>query len=426
MQIFTLVFLLALGASVALEVWLARRHVAHVTAHRGTVPPEFSASLTLPAHQRAADYTVARTRFGILTTVVDAAVLLAFTLGGGLDLIAGLLAKWVPDGYYLRELLLVGVFTLITSLISLPFSWHRTFGIETDFGFNQMSKKLFISDTIKSGLLTIVLGAPLLLGILWFIRSAGSYWWLVAWVAFVGFMLFVQMIAPTWIMPLFNKFLPLEDGQLKQTIEKLLARCGFTAGGLFVMDGSKRSRHSNAFFSGFGAAKRIVLFDTLIEKLNQEEIEAVLAHELGHFKRKHILKGMVMMFALSLAFFALLGYLLNQPWFFTGLGITYPAHASPAMALLLLTLVLPVFTFVLHPLLSHSSRKREFEADAYAAEQTSAAALIRALTRIYDDNAATVTPDPLHSAFHDSHPPAFIRIGRLKAAGALPAGAAAS
>ena len=413
MQIFTLIFLIGLLVSVGLELWLARRHVSHVAAHRDSVPPEFSASLTLPAHQRAADYTVARTRFGMVSNVMDAAVLLAFTLGGGLDLIAGLLSQWVPDSYYLRELLLVGIFGLITSLIGLPFAWHRTFGIETDFGFNQMTRKLFISDTIKGGLLSIVLGAPLLLAILWFIRSTGQYWWLFAWVAFCGFMLFVQLIAPTVIMPLFNKFLPLEDGQLKQTIEKLLARCGFTAGGLFVMDGSKRSRHSNAFFSGFGTSKRIVLFDTLIEKLNQEEIEAVLAHELGHFKRKHILKGMVMRFAMSLLFFALLGFLIQQEWFYTGLGVT---HASPAMALLLLTLVLPVFTFMLHPILSHSSRKREFEADAYAAEQTSAAALIRALTRIYDDNAATVTPDPLHSAFHDSHPPAFIRIGRLKAA----------
>ena len=423
MQIFTLVFLIGLIASTGLELWLARRHVAHVAAHREAVPPEFSASLTLPAHQRAADYTVARTRFGMVTLVVDAVLLLVFTLGGGLDLIAGALANWVPDSYYLRELLLVGMFSLITGIVGLPFAWHRTFGIETDFGFNQMTGKLFISDTIKGALLSVALGAPLLLGILWFIRAAGAYWWVVAWAAFCGFMLFIQMIAPTVIMPLFNKFLPMEDGPLKQAIQDLLARCGFKAGGLFVMDGSKRSRHSNAFFSGFGAAKRIVLFDTLIEKLKQDEIEAVLAHELGHFKRKHILKGMVMMFAMSLLFFALLGFLLNQEWFYTGLGVT---HASPAMALLLLTLVLPVFTFVLHPILSYSSRKREFEADAYAAEQTSAAALIRALTRIYDDNAATVTPDPLHSAFHDSHPPAFIRIGRLKAAGAgdaLPAGA---
>jgi STE24 endopeptidase len=414
MQIFTLIFLIGVVASVGLELWLARRHVSHVAANRGAVPAEFAASLALPAHQRAADYTMARTRFGMVTTLIDAVVLLAFTLGGGLDLIAAQLAILVPEGY-LRELLLVGVFTLITSAIGLPFAWYRTFGIETDFGFNQMTRKLFITDMLKSTMIGVVLGTPLLLAILWFIQTAGAWWWVIAWASVCAFMLFVQLIAPTVIMPLFNKFLPLEDGPLKQTIQKLLERCGFTAGGLFVMDGSKRSRHSNAFFSGFGAAKRIVLFDTLIEKLGQEEIEAVLAHELGHFKRKHIVKGMLMMFGMSLLFFALLGYLMNQAWFYQGLGVT---HASPAMALLLLMLVLPVFTFVLHPILSYSSRKREFEADAYAAEQTSAAALIRALTRIYDDNAATVTPDPLHSAFHDSHPPAFIRIGRLKSVAA--------
>ena len=414
MQTFTLVFLIGVAASLVLEFWLARRHVAHVIAHRGTVPPEFAASLPLAAHQRAADYTVARTRFGMLTTVVDTVLLLAFTLGGGLDWIAGALAGVLPAGY-LRELLLIGAFILVSSVIGLPFTWYKTFGIEADFGFNQMTRKLFIIDTLKAALLGVALGAPLLLAILWFIASAGAWWWVIAWASVCVFTLFVQLIAPTVIMPLFNKFMPLEDGPLKQMIQHLLERCGFTAGGLFVMDGSKRSRHSNAFFSGFGASKRIVLFDTLIEKLDPTEIEAVLAHELGHFKRKHIIKGMIMTFAISLVFFGLLGYLMNQPWFYSGLGVAQ-THASPAMALLLLTLVLPVFTFVLHPLLSFSSRKREFEADAYAAEQTSAEALISALTRIYDDNAATVTPDPLHSAFHDSHPPAFVRIGRLKAA----------
>ncbi len=412
MHLFTLLFLIALAAGTGLELWLARRHVAHVTAYRGAVPAEFAASLELPAHQRAADYTVARTRFGMLVTVLDALVLLAFTLGGGLDWIAGRLEGLAGPGY-LRELLLVGGFTLITSLIGLPFAWYRTFGIETDFGFNQMTRKLFITDALKGALLGVVLGPPLLLAILWFIATAGSYWWLYAWATVCLFMLFVQLIYPTVIAPLKNKFTPLEEGPLNQMIQGLLARCGFQSGGLFVMDGSKRSRHSNAFFSGFGAAKRIVLFDTLIEKLQPVEIEAVLAHELGHFKRKHIIKSIAMVFAMSLLFFALLGYLMNQAWFYNGLGVT---RQSPAMALLLLMLVLPVFTFVVFPLFSLSSRKREFEADAYAAEQTSAGALISALTRIYDDNAATVTPDPLHSAFHDSHPPAFVRIGRLKGA----------
>jgi STE24 endopeptidase len=393
-------------------LWLARRHIAHVLRHRAAVPAEFAASLTLEAHQRAADYTVAKTSFGMIGTVLDTVLLLAFTLGGGLDWIAGSVAGWVGPGY-LRELLLIGAFSVITGIIALPFDWHRIFGIEERFGFNKMTRKLFIIDGLKDLGVSLVLGPPLLLAILWFINTAGTYWWVYAWGTVCVFMLFVQLIYPTVIAPLKNKFTPLEEGPLKQTIQSLLVRCGFTAGGLFVMDGSTRSRHSNAFFSGFGAAKRIVLFDTLIEKLQPVEIEAVLAHELGHFKRKHILKSMVMMFAMTLVFFGLLGTLMNQAWFYQGLGVS---HASPAMALLLLMLVLPVFTFVLFPLLSLSSRKREFEADEYAAGQTSAAALISALTRIYDDNAATVTPDPLHSAFHDSHPPAFIRIGRLKAA----------
>ncbi|HEY4374900.1 MAG TPA: M48 family metallopeptidase [Burkholderiales bacterium] len=424
MQPFTLIFLLAVAVSLGLDLWLARRHVTHIRANREAVPPEFAASLTLEAHQRAADYTIARTRFGMMTAVVDTVVLIAFTVGGGLDLIAGALANAMPGQYFPSEILLVGAFILISSLISLPFSWHRIFGIETDFGFNKMSPGLFIKDLVKSASIGMVLGVPLLLAILVFIQTTGQWWWVIAWASVCLFMLFVQMLAPTVIMPLFFKFSPLEDGPLKQTIQRLLEKSGFTAKGLFVMDGSTRSRHSNAFFSGFGAAKRIVLFDTLIEKLGAEEIEAVLAHELGHFKRKHIVKGMAMQFLIYFLFFALLGFLLKEPWFYQGLGVT---HQSPAMALLLLLLALPVFTFVLHPMLSYSSRKREFEADAYAAEQTSASALIRALTRIYDDNAATVTPDPLHSAFHDSHPPAFIRIGRLKAAGAgnaAPAGAA--
>jgi len=412
MPLFTLIFLVAVIARVGLELWLARRHVNHVLRHRGAVPVEFADTLSLQAHQRAADYTVARTRFGMLGTALDTVLLLVFTLGGGLDWIAGLLESWVAPGY-LRELLLIGAFALITGVIALPFDWHRVFGIEERFGFNKMTRKLFLVDGLRNLGVSLVLGTPLLLAILWFINSAGTYWWLYAWVTVCVFMLFMQVIYPSVIAPLYNKFAPLEEGPLKQMIQSLLTRCGFTAGGLFVMDGSKRSRHSNAFFSGFGAAKRIVLFDTLIEKLQPVEIEAVLAHELGHFKRNHIIKSIGMVFAMSLLFFGLLGYLMNQGWFYTSLGVS---HQSPAMALLLLSLVLPVFTFVLFPLLSLSSRKREFEADEYAAGQTSAAALISALTRIYDDNAATVTPDPLHSAFHDSHPPAFIRIGRLKAA----------
>jgi len=409
MQVLTSLFLGAALASLALTLWLARRHAAHVLAHRGQVPAEFAGSIDLAAHQRAADYTVARTRFGMLEAASDTALLLALTVGGGLQLIAAALGA-MPAGYA-RELALVAAVAAVLGVAGLPFTWHRTFGIEARFGFNQMTRQLFVADAIKGVLLGAALGAPLVLAILWFINSAGGWWWLYAWLAYCAFQLLVLFLFPTVIMPLFNKFTPLEDGALKSAIESLLARCGFRAGGLFVMDGSKRSRHSNAFFSGFGAAKRIVLFDTLMQKLAQNEIEAVLAHELGHFRHKHIIKRIALAFAVSLGFFALLGFLMDQTWFFTALGVD---SASPAMALILLALVLPVFTFMLTPLLSLSSRKHEFEADAYAARQTSAADLIAALTKIYNDNAATLTPDPMHSAFYDSHPPAFVRIGRLK------------
>lgn len=409
MHTLTLLFLGAALASLALTLWLARRHAAHVLAHRGRVPAEFAGSIDLAAHQRAADYTVARTRFGMLDAAVDSAVLLALTVGGGLQLIALALGA-MPAGYA-RELALVAAVVAVLGVAGLPFTWHRTFGIEARFGFNQMTRRLFAADAIKGVLLGAALGAPLVLAILWFINSAGDWWWLYAWLAYCAFQLLVLFLFPTVIMPLFNKFTPLEEGRLKSAIESLLARCGFRAGGLFVMDGSKRSRHSNAFFSGFGAAKRIVLFDTLIQKLAQNEIEAVLAHELGHFRHKHIIKRIVLAFSVSLGFFALLGFLMDRTWFFAALGVD---SASPAMALILLALALPVFTFMLTPLLSLSSRKHEFEADAYAARQTSAADLIAALTKIYNDNAATLTPDPMHSAFYDSHPPAFIRIARLK------------
>ena len=409
MPAFTVVFVAAVVIALVLQLWLARRHVAHVLSHRGTVPPEFAAGVSLAAHQRAADYTVVKTRFGILEAVVDAVLLLAFTLGGGFEQFARL-AEVLPPGYG-RELLLIGMVSLAAGLVGLPFSWHRVFGIEARFGFNQMTRRLFVTDALKGIGLGVALGVPLILAILWFIDSAGAWWWLIAWFAYCAFQLLMLFLAPTFIMPLFNKFTPMADGPLKVAIQTLLARCGFTAGGLFVMDGSKRSRHSNAFFSGFGAAKRIVLFDTLIDKLDQGEIEAVLAHELGHFRRRHILKRIAMAFVLSLGFFALLGFVIGQPWFYAGLGVQ---SGSPAMALMLLAFILPAFTFVFHPLTSFSSRKHEFEADAYAAAQTSATALIGALTKIYNDNAATLTPDPLHSAFYDSHPPAYLRIGQLK------------
>ncbi|MFN0164394.1 MAG: M48 family metallopeptidase [Burkholderiales bacterium] len=409
MNAFSWLFALFLALSTGLALWLATRHAGHVRAHRDQVPTGFGAVITPDAHRRAADYTVERTRFGMLETLVDAAVLLALTFGGGLQLLAEFTGR-LPQGYP-RELGFVAAVVVVLGLVGLPFSWYRVFGIEQRHGFNRMTPALFVTDLIKGLALAAVLGAPFLMVILWFIESAGALWWLYAWLAYCSFQLLLLFLAPTFIMPLFNKFTPLEDSELKRGIEALLARCGFTSGGLFVMDGSKRSRHSNAFFSGFGAAKRIVLFDTLIHKLAPDEIEAVLAHELGHFRHRHIVKRIVVALTIGLVFFAILGVLLSEPWFHQGLGVT---SAGPAMGLVLLTMVMPIFTFVLTPLTSIASRRHEYEADAYAASHTSAGALIGALTKIYNDNAATLTPDPLHSAFYDSHPPAGLRIGRLR------------
>ncbi|MBL8381764.1 MAG: M48 family metallopeptidase [Burkholderiales bacterium] len=413
MQAFSLLFAVAALASLGVAYWLARRQIAHVRAHRDAVPPAFADAVGPAAHQRAADYTVARTRFGTVEAAVDTVLLLLLTLGGGLEFLARAVAV-IPAGFG-RELALVGSVVLLMAAVGLPFAWHRTFAIEARFGFNQMSRRLFIADTLKAALLIVVLGAPLLLAILWFVQVAGGWWWLYAWLAYCAFQILLLVLFPTVIMPMFNRFTPLPDGELKTAIEALLRRCGFAAGGLFVMDGSKRSRHSNAFFSGFGAAKRIVLFDTLIQKLSRAQIEAVLAHELGHFHHRHIVKRIAVSFLISLGFFALAGALMDRPWFHLGLGVS---TASPAMHLVLLALALPPLTFLLTPLASRMSRRHEYEADAYAARQTSAADLIAALTRIYDDNAATLTPDPWHSAFYDSHPPALLRIGRLGGASA--------
>jgi len=300
---------------------------------------------------------------------------------------------------------------LLTSLLEAPFDLFRTFVIEARFGFNKMTLKLYLLDAAKSLLLGSVLGLPLLFGVLWMMGRMGNNWWLYVWGVWVSFSLLLLFIYPTFIAPLFNKFLPLEDASLKARIEALLHKCGFTAQGLFVMDGSKRSTHGNAYFTGFGKSKRIVFFDTLLQRLSPEEIDAVLAHELGHFKRRHVMKRIIFTFALSLAFLWLLAQLMQAPWFYTGLGVTTP---STALALLLFFMVMPVFSFLLHPLTSAYSRKHEFEADAYAAQQTRAADLISALAKLYQDNAATLTPDPLYSKFYDSHPPALIRIARLQ------------
>jgi STE24 endopeptidase len=411
MQVFTIAFLAALVAATAARLWLAVRHARHVRAHRGAVPAEFAPGVTLAAHQKAADYTVAKTRLGAVEVVVSAALLLALTLGGGLQALFELLGRVLDPAGYAHGIALVLAVLLVTGAVDLPFSIVRTFGIEARFGFNRMTPALFVADLAKQIALGLLLAVPLLLCVLWLMARMESYWWLYVWLTWMAFNMLILLVYPTFIAPLFNKFSPLEDAALKARIERLLASCGFRAKGLFVMDGSKRSSHGNAYFTGFGAAKRIVFFDTLLARLAPAEVEAVLAHELGHFKLRHVWKRVAWLFLGSLAFLALLGWLIDRPWFYAGLGVE---SRSTAMALVLFFMVVPVFTFLLHPLGSLYSRKHEYEADAYAAQHAPPADLVRALVKLYQDNAATLTPDPVHSAFYDSHPPAALRIARLQ------------
>ena len=425
-DLFTALFVASLAVSLGLQLWLARRHVRHVEAHRGHVPAAFADRIGLAAHQKAADYTIARTRFGTVETLVDAVMLLALTLGGGLSALVALTGT-LDAPPLVQDLALIVALALVTGIVALPFSWQRTFGIEARFGFNRSSPKLWLADLLKGVLVGALLGLPLAALVLWLMRAAGAAWWLWTWAAWIGFQFLILLLYPTVIAPLFNKFSPLPAGAARDTIERLLARCGFASKGLYVMDGSRRSSHGNAFFTGFGRAKRIVLFDTLLERLEPAEVEAVLAHELGHFRLRHVQKNMAWMAVASFAFLALLAWLMSSPWFYAGLNVT-PVPGRPGIALLLFFLVLPVFTFALGPLLALASRRHEFEADAFAARHASGSALTRALVKLYQDNAATLTPDPLHSAFHDSHPPAVVRVARLEAlasAGPVaPAGAA--
>jgi STE24 endopeptidase len=411
MHPFTLAFLAALAIATATRLWLASRHVRHVTARRGAVPEGFAASVTLAAHQKAADYTVAKTRLGMVDAAVAAVVLLAFTLGGGLALLFDLWARVFDPGGYAHGIALIVSVAAITGVIDLPLAIYRTFVIEARFGFNRMTPALFAADLAKSVALGLAIGVPLALAVLWLMDRMGGLWWLYVWLTWVGFNLVMLVAYPTVIAPLFNRFSPLEDLALKERIERLLARCGFRSKGLFVMDGSKRSSHGNAYFTGFGAAKRIVFFDTLLARLGPVEVEAVLAHELGHFKRHHVWKRVAWLFLASLAFLALLGYLIDEPWFYAALGVE---RQSTAVALLLFFMVVPVFTFLLQPIGSLYSRRHEYQADAYAASHADARALIDALVKLYRDNATTLTPDPVHSAFYDSHPPAALRIARLQ------------
>ncbi len=410
---FTLIFLIAFALTLSGRLWLTLRQIRHVAEHRGAVPADFAERISLAAHQKAADYTVDRNRLAIVTTLVDAALLIALTLGGGL--------AWLHDFWSARlgglpyGLALIFSIMLISAIVDLPFSLYRQFVIEARYGFNRMTFGLFCADLAKQTLLGVLIGTPVILAVLWLMGAMGPHWWLYVWLFWCAFNLLALFIYPTWIAPLFNKFSPLEEGEMKARIEALLARCGFRSSGLFVMDGSKRSSHGNAYFTGFGNNKRIVFFDTLLARLAIPEIEAVLAHELGHFRRRHVVKRIVVMFIGALGFLWLLGQLINAPWFYAGLGV--PAQ-STALALILFFLAIPVFTFPFSPLLSHLSRRHEFEADAYAAEHAAAGDLVRALVKLYEDNASTLTPDPLHSLFYDSHPPAAQRIARLQGAAA--------
>ena len=412
--LFVVFFVLTLG----LRFWLANRQIRHVLRHRGQVPGEFAPKVSLETHQKAADYTVAKTRFGIVSLLWGGLVLVGFTLLGGLQALSTWLLQLSGPGMA-HQLLLVAAFAVVSGVLDLPFEYYRQFVLEQRFGFNKMTVKLWIVDGLKGALIGAVIGLPLLWVVLTLMESTGSLWWFWTWLVWSAFQLLMMVLYPSVIAPLFNKFTPLADESLKQRIEGLMTRVGFASKGLFVMDGSRRSAHGNAYFSGFGAAKRIVFFDTLIERLAPHEIEAVLAHELGHFKLRHIVKRIVVLFALSLAFLALLGYLKEQSWFYTGLGVTPMLQApNDAMALLLFALVLPIFTFVFGPLSAITSRKHEFEADAFAAQHSDANHLVSALVKMYEDNASTLTPDPLHSAFYDSHPPASVRIAHLNGAAA--------
>ena len=412
----TLLFAAALLASLVLKFWLATRQMRHVAAHRGAVPPAFATTITLAAHQRAADYTLAKSRFGLLTMAFGAAVLLGWTLLGGIDILNAALRDAVQPrwGDMAYQLALLAAFSVIGGVLDLPFELYSTFRIEQQFGFNRMTWKLYVADMLKALFVGVLVGLPIAALMLWIMGAAGALWWLWAWGAWMGFNLLVLVLYPTLIAPLFNKFEPLADESLKARVQALMARCGFAAKGLFVMDGSKRSAHANAYFTGFGASKRVVFFDTLLSKLSPGEVEAVLAHELGHFKHKHVIKRIASMFAISLAGFALLGWLSTQAWFYAGLGAR-PSVGAPnnAVALLLFLLVTPVFVYFVSPLFAQLARRHEFEADAYACKQASGSELAAALLKLHEDNASTLTPDPVYVRFYYSHPPASERLAAL-------------
>lgn len=410
MHILTALFLIFLTLTLIAQLWLSSRHIKHVTKNRERVPAAFTGQVPIEAHYKAADYTVARSRLGQIEHVYGTALLLLWTLGGGLDWLDALWRDAIGSELIAGALFLVSLL-LIAAALDLPFSLYRTFGIERRFGFNRMSFGLYVVDLIKQAFLLLLLGVPLILAALWLMQSAGRLWWLYLWVLWTAFSLAMVWAYPTWIAPLFNKFKPLANESLRSRLQALLERTGFRSEGIYVVDSSKRTSHGNAYFTGFGRSKRIVFFDSLLNQLAEQEVEAVVAHELGHYKLRHIAKRVVLMMLLSLAGLGLLGWLTTQAWFYQALGVTEPSNHA---ALALFLMVSPVFTFFLSPLFAHRSRRHEHEADAFAAQQSDAAALVSALVKLYKENASTLTPDPWHSAFYDSHPPALVRIHRLQ------------
>jgi len=413
-QLFSLMFAAALVGGLALKFWLATRQVKYVLAHRSAVPSVFADRISLAAHQKAADYTATKTRFGMLELAWGVAVTLAWTLLGGLEALNSAVTQQWGQGL-LPQAALMGIFIAINSVIDIPFSLYGTFVIEKNFGFNKTTPTLWLQDLAKSLVLGLLIGTPLLLLVLWLMAAAGAAWWLWTWGVWMAFNVLAMLIYPSWIAPWFNKFQPLQDESLASRVQALMQRCGFTAKGFYVMDGSKRSAHANAYFTGFGASKRVVFYDTLLERLNADEVDAVLAHELGHFAHRHIQKRVMSLFALSLLGFALLGWLCTKVWFFTGLGVLPHLQGSnDALALLLFMLALPPFTTFIAPIFSGLSRRDEFQADAYAVDKSSGTHLASALLKLYEDNASTLTPDPWYGRFYYSHPPALQRLSRMQ------------
>ena len=410
---FTVLFAVLLLASTMTTAYLALRQIAFVMRHRHQVPVAFAQNVTQQAHEKAALYTVAKAQNGLVSLLIGSIVLLAWTLLGGLNLLNQMTLEWLKPGL-VQQIVLILAFSFISGIIDLPMSWYQTFVLEQKFGFNKTSLKLWLQDMVKSSLVGLIIGVPLLAVVLYFMESMGNRWWLWTWVFWMSFNALLMLIYPTFIAPLFNKFAPLDDENLKTRVAALMQRSGFSAQGFYVMDGSRRSAHANAYFTGFGSGKRVVFYDTLLKQLSVDEVEAVLAHELGHFKHKHITKRLISMGLMTLLGFYILGFVMQQAWFYTGLGVMPALDSSNnGVALLLFMLAAPVFTFMLTPIMTMMSRKDEFQADAYAASQTNGEHLVSALLKLYEDNASTLTPDPLYASIYYSHPPASQRIPKI-------------